>query len=107
MRLPVLKSFVCCLVLLAGLAPTPAAGAVPSPPLGVPARAANSAGVAQACQRPVALAAPVLAADGWTWSSIYRGIESCLSSRAGLLRVGVIGMVIALFIIMFGNKWGK
>ena len=108
MRLPVPKSLVCCLVLLAGLAPTPAAGAGPSPPLGVPARAASPAGVAQACQRPVALAAPVLVADGWwTWSSIYRGIESCLSSRAGLLRVGVIGMVIALFIIMFGNKWGK
>jgi hypothetical protein len=108
MRLLIHKPILCCLVLLAGLAPTPASGAGLSGPLGVPAPAASSGAATKACHPAAALAVPVLVADNWwTWSSIYRGLESCLSSRAGLLRVGVIGMVIALVIIMFGNKWGK
>jgi hypothetical protein len=45
-------------------------------------------------------------ADGWSWRSLYRPIESQLGSRGGLLRLGVIGMCIALFIIMC-NKWNK
>jgi hypothetical protein len=48
----------------------------------------------------------VLLASSW-WSSTYKGLESCMSSRGGMLRMGVIGMLIALVLIMFGHKWSK
>jgi len=61
---------------------------------------------------PTAVAAmPVpyapLPADGWTWNGVYHSVvEYNLSSRAGLLRIGLIGMFLALLIIMC-NKWNK
>ena len=54
---------------------------------------------------PPAFSAPPLA-DGWTWNSLYHPVEHMLSSRAGLLRLGMIGMFLALLIIMC-NKWNK
>jgi hypothetical protein len=45
-------------------------------------------------------------ANGWTWNSVYHPIELMLCSRAGLLRLGMIGMFLALLIIMC-NKWNK
>jgi hypothetical protein len=97
MRLHVYKPLLFCLLLLPGLPPAAPAAAPPAP---VPAAVTPVA-------PPAAHAPPLFADDWWTWKSIYRGFENCLSSRGGLLRMGVIGMIIALFLIMFGNKWSK
>ncbi len=51
---------------------------------------------------PPVAAAPLIASP---WTSLWHMIESSLNTRAGLLRLGVVGMVLGLFIIMFGNKW--
>jgi hypothetical protein len=53
---------------------------------------------APAAPVPVATATPVFA-EGWKWSKIYAPIESGLSSRARMVQLGSLGMVIALFII--------
>jgi hypothetical protein len=42
-------------------------------------------------------------ASGW-WDKIYTPVARSLESRAALIRAGMVGMVIALFIIM-RNKW--
>jgi hypothetical protein len=93
MRLPFRVPLLLCLLLLSGPAPAPAAAPLP------PAAATQTAWAAAP--------PPALLADGWGWSSVYKGLESCLSSRGGLLRFGVGAMVIALFIIIFNNKWSK
>ena len=96
MRLPLVKPLLFCALLLAGLTPAPARAALPPAPR--PATA-----VAPAAWGPAP--PPALLADGWGWKSTYRQLESCLSSRTGLIRVAMIGMFIALFIIIFNNKW--
>ncbi|HJT79415.1 MAG TPA: hypothetical protein VJ739_19620 [Gemmataceae bacterium] len=66
--------------------------------LGAPAPAAEIPAVGRACP------APVLVAQGWKWNKVWNVIEGNLNSRAALLRMGTVGMFIALFIIM-RNKW--
>lgn len=63
-----------------------------------PASAAPAKAVFAACP------APVLVASGWNWNKFWNVIEGNLNSRAALLRLGTVGMFIALFIIM-RNKW--
>jgi hypothetical protein len=46
---------------------------------------------------------PVPLATGW-WDRIYTPVARSLESRTALIRAGMVGMVIALFIIM-RNKW--
>lgn len=65
---------------------------------------------APAAAEPPAAPAPAAAAPvpvASLWNTAYRGVENCLKTRAGLLQFGVVGMVVALVIIMFNNKWSK
>ena len=42
----------------------------------------------------------MLLAGSW-WESFYHAFESSVSSRPGMLRFGLVGMVLALFIIWY------
>ncbi len=42
----------------------------------------------------------MLLAGSW-WESWYHAFESSVSSRQGMLRFGLVGMILALFIIWY------
>ncbi len=68
--------------------------------LGAPAHAPAG----EAPHPTATVSVPVLVGDGWTWNKFWNLVNGNLSSRAALLRLGTVGMFIALFIIM-RNKW--
>jgi hypothetical protein len=82
------------LCLLLAASPAAAESAPLAPGADVPAAGASG---------PPAAAVPLAS----VWNTAYSKIEGCLKTRAGLLQIGAIGMVVALFVIMFNNKWSK
>jgi hypothetical protein len=98
---PRFTSAVAAALLALVLAAAPAPGGMLSRPFASSACGPTCGMAAKACH-------PASAVLVGSWSSaLWRPVESTLSSRAGLLRVGAVGMVLALIIIMCGHKWSK